>query len=328
MQKVSFIITAYNNRNFVSECVRSCLEQTYSNIEVVITDDGSTDDSHNILLSEFGLNPAVKILKFEKNSGKVSGFNNSFAHTTGEFIAVIGADDINYPDRIERQLMALENHNLTYIDANMDKVDECGKLLESMCVRRKNGHCYTLEELVINPCISGNTLLFRRSAGQPFFPMDARLSHEDHWLPIMLAYQGQGMFLDKAVIRYRQHKTNTSKRFPTQKSYYYLYTREEQHYRGLLEFVMHIDLSRLDRRYPEIIKHLKCNFDKIQLIKAKSLYKKLHVLRRMISYVNLFDLIKLMPKLLPFSIYYQIVKHMNQLSEKRGSRKKSMIGTR
>jgi glycosyltransferase involved in cell wall biosynthesis len=313
MKKVSFIVTVYNARNFVSECIWSCLKQTYSNIEVVITDDGSTDDSYSILVNEFGGNPSVKILRLNKNSGKVCGFNNCFAHSTGEFIAIIGADDVNYPDRIERQLHALEKNNLDYIDANMDKVDELGELLEPMCVRREDGHYYSLEELITRPCISGNTLLFRRTAGQPFFPMDVRLSHEDHWLPIMLAYRGQGMFLNKAVISYRQHKTNTSKRLPTQESYYYLYTREEQHYRGLLEFMNNTDLSILGSAYPGVIKHVKYGFDKIKLIKAENLLKKLYVLRRMIGYISLFDFIKLTPKLLPFSIYYKVIRSADRL---------------
>ena len=83
---VSFIIAAYNEESYIEECITSCINQTYSNVEICITDDGSTDNTWNIINKYYSNNPAknLKIDRFHKNKGKIAAFNNSFAMSSGD----------------------------------------------------------------------------------------------------------------------------------------------------------------------------------------------------------------------------------------------------
>jgi hypothetical protein len=75
---VSFLIAAFNEERFVVACVASCLDQTYTPVEVCVTDDGSTDGTWDILQAAFGQDPRVKLARLEENKGKVHAFNRSF----------------------------------------------------------------------------------------------------------------------------------------------------------------------------------------------------------------------------------------------------------
>ena len=102
--KVSFVIAVYNGEKYVEACVDSCLNQTYGNVEVCITDDGSEDRTLQIMQEFYGADERVKIDSFGQNRGKVAAFNNSQAMATGELIVIFGADDVNYADRLEKSV--------------------------------------------------------------------------------------------------------------------------------------------------------------------------------------------------------------------------------
>ncbi len=94
---VSIIIVNYNYGHFLIEAIDSALNQTYSNIEVIVVDDGSTDNSHEIIKS-YG-DKIIPILK--PNGGQPSAFNASFAVSKGETICFLDADDIFLPEKVE-----------------------------------------------------------------------------------------------------------------------------------------------------------------------------------------------------------------------------------
>src|SRR3712207_698742 len=95
---VSIIITSYNYELYIKETINSALNQTYSNIEVIVVDDGSKDDSPNII-AEFG-NQIIPILKI--NGGQASAFNAGFNTSKGEIVIFLDSDDVLLPTAIER----------------------------------------------------------------------------------------------------------------------------------------------------------------------------------------------------------------------------------
>ena len=92
---VSILINNYNYGHFLSEAIDSALNQTYSNIEVIVVDDGSSDNSHEIIKS-YG-DKIIPILK--ENGGQASAFNTGFAASKGEIIYFLDADDISKPEK-------------------------------------------------------------------------------------------------------------------------------------------------------------------------------------------------------------------------------------
>jgi len=87
--KVSIIITNYNYQDYVKECIDSCLNQTYKNIEIIVVDDGSTDNSRSVL-NEY--EDSVKLV-FQENAGMVQASNTGYAYATGDLIMFLDADD-------------------------------------------------------------------------------------------------------------------------------------------------------------------------------------------------------------------------------------------
>lgn len=105
---VSVIIPAYNAENFICKTLESVLAQTYTNIEVLVVDDGSLDKTSEIVKS-FAQRDNRVILLQQSNQGVATARNLAIAKSKGEYIAPIDADDIWYPQKIEKQVQWLLN---------------------------------------------------------------------------------------------------------------------------------------------------------------------------------------------------------------------------
>ena len=108
MKKVSILIPLYNSENFIKETIECCLKQTYPNIEIIIVDDGSTDNSLEIAKSF--KNENITIIS-QTNSGGCVARNRAFELSTGEYIMYLDADDLISPNKIECQMQILASHN-------------------------------------------------------------------------------------------------------------------------------------------------------------------------------------------------------------------------
>ncbi len=109
MPKVSVVMCVYNHEKFVSETIESVINQTYQDWEFIITNDGSTDRSLDII-KQYD-DPRIKLFSFEKNSGARVARNNSIKHATGEYIAVINSDDVWMLNKLEKQVNFLDKNS-------------------------------------------------------------------------------------------------------------------------------------------------------------------------------------------------------------------------
>ncbi len=123
---VSVVIPTYNRARRVAAAVASALAQTYSPIEVIVIDDGSTDDTEAELRA-FG--SQIVYVK-QANAGVASARNKGLAEARGEFIALLDSDDVWYPWKIEAQVATLERRpDLGMLWTDMDAVDDEGRVL-------------------------------------------------------------------------------------------------------------------------------------------------------------------------------------------------------
>ncbi|WP_245602830.1 glycosyltransferase family 2 protein [Gloeothece verrucosa] len=106
MPLVSVIIPAYNAEKFIKGTLRSVLSQTYKNIEVLVIDDGSQDKTQEIVQAFARQDKRVRLLQ-QANSGVAAARNLGIQHSKGEFIAPVDADDIWYPENIEKQVQCM-----------------------------------------------------------------------------------------------------------------------------------------------------------------------------------------------------------------------------
>lgn len=128
MDKISIIMGIYNCEETLSEAIECILAQTYTNWELILCDDGSTDDTY-IIANEYKEKYPDKIvlIKNKKNSGLNYTLNHCLKYATGEFIARMDGDDVCSPDRFEKELRLLsENPEISIVSTDMEFFDEEG----------------------------------------------------------------------------------------------------------------------------------------------------------------------------------------------------------
>lgn len=210
-KKVSFLVAVYNGAPFVEECIDSCLNQTYPEVEVCVTDDGSQDQTLEILTRRYGADPRVIIDSFPENRGKVAAYNRCFARASGEFLLVFGADDVNFPDRLERSLEQIQGTACDLLIGGFDIVDE--GLNRVGMYRPEVLHGARLKSrLIENNIVSGGGLLFNRNIARDVFPIPASLLFEDWWIVFNAVFsekEREICFIDRSLFQYRQHGGNT-----------------------------------------------------------------------------------------------------------------------
>ena len=99
MPKVSVIIPAYNHALFVGPAIRSVLDQTYQDFEIIVTDDGSRDKTVERI--EGIKDRRIKLFRFSKNRGAALAVQNCLDHSSGEYIALLNSDDLFQPKKLE-----------------------------------------------------------------------------------------------------------------------------------------------------------------------------------------------------------------------------------
>lgn len=106
---VSILVSNYNYGRFIGDTIKSALDQTYSNLELIICDDGSTDNSVQII-EEYARRDSRLHLIRKENGGQASGFNAAFAASQGEIIALLDSDDLFLPRKVERAVADFQAH--------------------------------------------------------------------------------------------------------------------------------------------------------------------------------------------------------------------------
>jgi glycosyltransferase involved in cell wall biosynthesis len=106
--KVSVVIKAYNHAAFIRQAIQSILEQSFQDFEIIVTDDGSTDGTPDVVRTF--PDPRIDLHVFEHNRGISNAMNATIARARGEFIAILNSDDFALPGRLERQVAFLDTH--------------------------------------------------------------------------------------------------------------------------------------------------------------------------------------------------------------------------
>jgi glycosyltransferase involved in cell wall biosynthesis len=109
---VSIIIPVYNSEKYLGECIESAINQTWPNCEIIVIDDGSTDDSLNVA-RQYATHPDVNIIR-QKNKGAAGARNTGLKEAKGDYIQFLDADDLLSPDKIEAQIACL-NGSVTHL---------------------------------------------------------------------------------------------------------------------------------------------------------------------------------------------------------------------
>jgi glycosyltransferase involved in cell wall biosynthesis len=172
---VSVIIPAHNDAATVERTISSVLNQTYPNLEVLVVDDGSTDETAFLVQRMADADPRIRLLQ-KANGGLVSARNYGIAHAGGEFIAPIDADDLWHPEKIKKQVTVMRDRGdrvgLVYCWSRA--VDERDRVLGDVWPCSLRGNVYAA--LIVRNFLSSGAPLVRRRCVEDVGGYDATLS--------------------------------------------------------------------------------------------------------------------------------------------------------
>lgn len=213
-QLVSVIIASYNHAPYIEECILSVLGQTYPHVELLVVDDGSTDDSVERiqrLQAEHGFDFQV-----QKNQGLTRTLNSAIARAKGSLIVPFGSDDVMLPARLAKQVAYMADKPEVGICAgNIELIDSEGNLFpearqrRDVPFRRMDFDDVFMER---KPYAPATTLMIRQEALTKVGGFDPEIRLED--LAIELKITHAGYYIDclgEVLARYRKHATNSYK---------------------------------------------------------------------------------------------------------------------
>ena len=126
---VSIITPTYNAEKFITETLKSVQNQTYQNWEMILVDDASTDETVKIISDFAKKDSRIKLFKLEKNFGNGFARNIALEKAVGKYIAYLDADDLWFPNKLEKQIQFLKENNLHFTFSFYDCIDEEGNSL-------------------------------------------------------------------------------------------------------------------------------------------------------------------------------------------------------
>lgn len=208
---VSVVLPVYNGADFVAETIKSILNQTYQNMEIIIIDDCSADNSREVI--ESFQDDRIITYFFEKNQGVCRACNFAFSKLTGEYCAVIGHDDLWYPDKIEKQVLFLEeNEDFDVCLSWCDIIDDDGVIINDIeqnmyqIFRKGNKSSKKwLQFLLINGnCLCSPSAVFRKNVFSELHYSISVLQLQDYemWLRVLLKHEIY--IMDDALLMYRK----------------------------------------------------------------------------------------------------------------------------
>lgn len=211
---LSAIVPSYNYARFVGRAVESCLAQTFADMEVVVVDDASTDESPALLVERFANEPRVRLELAKENRGISGNFNRGLRAARGKYVGFCCADDEWLPEHAATLVEVLERSKAVLAYAKARVVDA-----EGAPVPPGPGHAFSgcpdeqfFERLVTSPnLIPFVATVFERAAALEAGGFDERLRVlQDYALWFRLSARREVRFVDRETVQVRWHGENAS----------------------------------------------------------------------------------------------------------------------
>lgn len=211
---VSIMMTAFNRAEYTDLSIKSVLAQTYQNWELLVLDDGSTDDTDKVVTRHAEADHRIKYLRSKDNLGITKNRNRGFNFPVGKYVAVLDCDDLWIdPDKLSAQVAYLEEHpdhvivgtSVTVIDANGNQTGYFNYLEKDRDIRRK---------MLVRNQFTHSAVLIRSEAipvPRPYDESGVVSIWEDYDLILRLGAKGQMANIPQKMTAYRLHSSNVSK---------------------------------------------------------------------------------------------------------------------
>jgi len=218
---VSILLSTYNGDKYISRQLDSLVDQTFQNWELLVRDDGSTDQTVQIISSYMERDKRIKLLKDDfgnLRSSQSFGKLMQSVSNNAEYIMFCDQDDIWHKNKIEKSLLAMsllgDKNSIQPLMAygTYNLVDENDRPLSS--ISPDYSRYPTLNYLLAQTYIYGCTMIINRTLLNLSIPIPSTAENHDYWISLVcLIHQGNFGYMENPLIQYRQHTNNVSGSF-------------------------------------------------------------------------------------------------------------------
>ncbi len=214
---VSVVLPVYNGARFLKESIDSVISQTYTNWELLILDDCSTDETPLIAKNYAQNDSRIKYFKNETNLKLPGNLNKGFSLANGQYLTWTSDDNIFLPNALERMLSALNDTGKSFVFASYKTIDENGKETDYWIADNN------YKEIIVGSNCVGACFMYTREVYESVGEYDVNLflvEDFDYWQRILMRYDA--VTIPEILYKYRQHDgnlTNTMKRERFYKAY-------------------------------------------------------------------------------------------------------------
>jgi glycosyltransferase involved in cell wall biosynthesis len=206
MPKVSVILPCYNGSRWISNAIDSVLRQTYSDFELLVIDDGSTDSSR-IVISPF-LGDGRVHYSYEENRGFSAAVNRGIKESSGSLIGFIGQDDLWMPNKLEVQVKYFHEHKkVDLVHSNYCSINSAGRTIKVRDIKKPSfsSRKKLIKYLFINNFIGFETTLVKKRCFDKVGLFDEQMTgFSDHDIWLRIAGSFNIGYLDLSLVKKRQ----------------------------------------------------------------------------------------------------------------------------
>lgn len=218
--KVTVVMNFYNEEKYLSQAIESILNQTYSDFELLLVDDASTDMSHEIAHSY--TDSRIRIIRNQTNQGLAYSRNVGMREARGEYIAFADADDYSACNRIEQEVKCLdENKEVLAVSCWSNYIDEDGRLIEYEPSILMDEHEVKASFLVSNPFSNPGSMI-RRDVFEKYkiFQKEELRVSQDYFFWLQVLEVGSLKIIPEKLLFYRVHNSKAQQNMNKDKKQY------------------------------------------------------------------------------------------------------------
>lgn len=209
---VSIVTPVFNGEKYISKTIDSIISQTYENWELIVVNDGSSDDSAAVVDELLKKDCRIKLLNFEENKGAAAARNAGIHAARGDFIAFCDGDDLWYPEKLEKQLDLMHKNGYGFTFTEFCIIDGDEKIIKERVKCPKEVGYFNL--ITGNPIMCSSVLIDRNIIGG--FEMPPIRSAQDYatWAQIMRDKKVKAYCVNEPLAKYRKAgQTLSSRKF-------------------------------------------------------------------------------------------------------------------
>lgn len=213
MIKVTVALIAYNHEKYIKDALDSIVNQSYKNIQFIVINDYSTDNTNEIIL-EYQKKYQFDYINNEENKGLCYNLNKAIDLAAGKYIALCASDDYWAEDKIEKQVSFYEkNPDLGFIYGRYHLVDNNNNITGTDNTKPLSGNIF--DSLLIENTIGAVTVMVKKDVYEKVGKYNPELQIEDYYMWLKITNKFQVAYMNEFLAYYRQHENNFSKKTVT-----------------------------------------------------------------------------------------------------------------